>query len=223
MEDVTVQKFRNGELISTQHYETLDSDNWREQLRQQEQDLRNSLDDAFYREQHQSEQFRVHDPILKNFEQPSMDLQSYKPLELSQPHMDNFQSLETKSTMEVYKPFSTTQRGIHNISATPQLLSHSSSQAFQMPDFSKFQNMANQMNTQFNNFLPSPLTVYQDHFIYNDVGRSFQQPQIYQPQSAVDLGIIHVSAPAFYIPRIEPIHIPQVPMPIYQPPAIPNF
>ena len=90
-------------------------------------------------------------------------------------------------------------------------------QALRVPDFSKYQNMANQMNTQFNN-LPSPSTVYQDHFIYNDVGRSFRQPQIYQPPT--------ISIPRFepiQMPGYEPIHIPQVPIPVYQPPAMPNF
>lgn len=103
-------------------------------------------------------------------------------------------------------------------------------ESFKVPDFSKYQNMANQMNSQFNN-LPSPSTVYRDHFFHNDIGRSFRQQPIYQLPSVVDLGTLRISAPTIHtprfepsqIPRYEPIYIPQVPIPVYQPPAMPNF
>ena len=59
-----------------------------------------------------------------------------------------------------------------------------------------------------------------------DIGRSFQQQQIYQPP--IDLGTIGISPETIHVPTYEPIDMPiyepiDIPMPIYQPPAIPNF
>jgi len=151
-------------------------------------------------------------------------------------------------------PFSTTQIGMHNISATSQLLSHNSSEAFQVPDLSKYpakridfhsleaistrnlEHIAqNSMLTNpaiydkytQNSMLTNPAIydkytqsiqpqIIQPH--YNTIGRSFQQQQHYQP--------LTIPMPRFeptQIPRYEPMYIPQVPMPVYQPPAIPNF
>lgn len=84
--------------------------------------------------------------------------------------------------------------------------------------------MTNQMNTQFNN-LPSQSTVWRDHFIYNDVGRSFRQQQYYQPPT-VDLGTIRITPPPIQhdygfnnrMSTYQPIQ-----MPTYQPIQMPRY
>jgi len=63
---------------------------------------------------------------------------------------------------------------------------------------------------------------------YNDIGLISPEVPTYQFPSTVDPGTYTVSPETIHVPTYEPIDMPiyepiDIPMPVYQPPAIPNF
>ena len=113
------------------------------QLQLQEQNLRNKLDDAFYREQYQSGHFRTPPTSMpRNFEQPSIEVPSFEHLELSQSYADKLRSLETKIITDM----------------TDRLRSFATKSEFgslRVPDFSRHQDIISRMEFQQLGYLQS--------------------------------------------------------------------
>ncbi len=193
MEDVTIQKFKNGKIISTKHYETLDFNKWTEQLQEQqsriqEQSLRDNriLQNALYQEQYQSQQFKMPQSSLR-VEQPSIDTQTYKLQDLySMP--DNWKSHSSSSS-----PTSSLHDLYNRIEIVPPVL---------IP-----KNAYQPIDIQPQIYTPTPMPELR-------ISRDFIPMQIYNPPP------VYIEPRQIYNPppHIEPLRIPE---PMYIPPPMP--